>query len=94
MGAAARAESAERARKPRARGSLKVVASILLVRRLRTLVADAGRTIDVAQARVDAINELGASLDRQGLEPHEPWWCSDCERPSKQCTCAVHGWEE
>lgn len=65
MGAVARAEQFEqRARKPQARGKLRVIASIFAVRGIRKQLAEVARTIDLAAARAEAIASLASSMDR------------------------------
>ena len=93
MGAVARADVFERTRKPRVRGKLRVVATILAVRGLRQQLAEVSRTIDLATARAEAFASLSASLDRSE-EHSNPFFCGDCERPSDSCICTQHGWDD
>lgn len=78
MGAVARAEQFEqRARKPQARGKLRVIASIFAVRGIRKQLAEVARTIDLAAARAEAIASLASSMDRSE-EHSSPFICGDC----------------
>lgn len=87
------APSTERARKPRARGKLRVVATILAVRGLRKQLAEVNRTIDLVTARVEAIASLSASMDRS--EEHSlQFFCGDCNNGIDSCSCTPHGWDD
>lgn len=87
------APSTEKARKPRARGRLRVAAHILAVRELRKALQEVSAVVDKAAARAEAYASLASSMDRS--EEHEsPFFCGDCNNGIDSCSCEPHGWDD
>lgn len=44
-----------------------------------------------AKVIAEAEASLATLLDQ---EQEEPWFCNDCEHPSRECECTPHGWDD